>query len=145
MDGARYIITEDDFWSLESYVPHLNGDEYEWQCFRELLEGYAYEEPSPKRCWYGPDVVQTFYDDDDCEWEPSIPVANEQSNEDYSCSNCGGYMIWEWFDTEPFMFRADGVSFAGGYTYTPRFDFCPYCGCKLDKPDWDKIYMRRAD
>lgn len=28
MDGARYIITGDDFLSLESYVPHIGDDEY---------------------------------------------------------------------------------------------------------------------
>lgn len=27
MDEARYLITEDDSWPLESYVPHIGDDE----------------------------------------------------------------------------------------------------------------------
>ncbi len=72
-------------------------------------------------CTFGPEVYRVDISEDGLE---SIDT-NEPADEcvAFLCSNCKHPMMYggdgSWFETEP--------------PYTPRFDYCPYCGSKVKK------------
>lgn len=70
-----------------------------------------------RTCLYEPEITATVYDKDDSEIDTDEPADNCEA---FACSECGGMMMYGdsgWFETEP--------------PYSPRFDFCPYCGARV--------------
>ena len=76
-------------------------------------------------CRYIPDVMHTYYDEDDVEHD-----ADEADPDGClcSCDKCGNPMLTGeigWFD--------ESTGEHGGIVYIPRFSFCPECGRKVEK------------
>lgn len=67
-------------------------------------------------CFFVPEEVETFWDDDDAEW-----ARYDICSEGWYCSHCGRSMMGGgigWFDLD---------------TGEPQFEYCPYCGWRVDK------------
>lgn len=76
-------------------------------------------EPEERTCTYEPDVVYSWFDDDDVEHDTDLA----DDSADMTCSRCGYFMLIDWFDKE------EGEH--GGWKTTPMFNFCPHCGAKV--------------
>ena len=78
-------------------------------------------------CTYVPDMLHSWFDDDDVEHDEPGVAAVDYGNCD--CSHCGFPMMGGpegWFDEQP--------GEHGGLKLTPRFEFCPKCGRKVVAP-----------
>ena len=76
-------------------------------------------------CHYIPDVMHSYFDEDDNE------IDTDEADPDgcyCSCDHCGYTMMTGelgWFDESP--------GEHGGIVYVPRFKHCPECGRKVER------------
>lgn len=97
-------------------------------CIYEEFCGPAYQaglSEDERTCRYVPNDLNVVYDDDDNE---IVTSEADYNNGDYHCDKCYEPMLGGelgWFNEKPGKH--------GGWEYTPRFNFCPYCGRKVIK------------